>query len=132
MISAPPRWEATSSPTSVAEQRLPLAAYLLARTLDRRPVGVKGIAALRTADDAVNDVRAALPHGRGNVDTDITRTNGESVVLTRAARQAAEDWLDTALPMIDGGDVDTCITDAAASRMYGAGNCAERSGVTPP
>jgi hypothetical protein len=118
-----------SSSTSVAEQRLPLAGYLLARTIDRRPVSGKGIAALRTADDAVNDVRAALPHGRGNVDTDITRTNGESVVLTLAARRAAEDLLETATPMIDGGDVDSCIADAAASRMYGAGNCGVRASI---
>jgi hypothetical protein len=90
-----------------------LSAYLLARaamgkkddafrTVTHLPAGGRGRAKetpenlvrdLRAANDTLEEARALLPHGRGNVRSDILATNGEALRRMEAGRNLAENVL---------------------------------------
>jgi hypothetical protein len=82
----PPRREATKQ---VAAEDKPLAAYLTARALDRRPVEGQDLERLQRADQTVQASRRTLLHGRGNVSTDIAATEHESSCRVMAAHAFA-------------------------------------------
>jgi hypothetical protein len=98
-----------------------LAGYLLTRSLDGRPVAGNDLVRLDKADDTVINARKALSAGRGNVHSDIARSNGSSPHLVSSGRELVA-WM--------WGYVgkDTCRVAAAA--MYSrAGNCGEHAAV---
>src|SRR5207245_4025816 len=64
------------SHTRAPAEKLPLAGYLLTRSLDGRPLAEEDIVRLDKADDTVIDARKALSAGRGNVHSDIDRSDG--------------------------------------------------------
>lgn len=110
---------------SVPSPTLPLAGYLLARCLDGRPVDPDGVRRLRTADEAIREVRAAMALGRGNVNVDLRETGGKSRMHMVAARGMVHDWDRAGARLANTEPVNFHVKQAAASRVFGAGNCAE-------
>lgn len=109
----------------VPEEAMPLAGYLLARRLDRRPVLPEGIAVLGTADKAVSDARRALPFGRGNVDADIRQSIHESEMRVIAAQEMGDEMLKLGQPVVPDEEANFVAISAATARAFGAGNCDE-------
>lgn len=68
------------------EDRLPVAGYLMNRRRRFGPMSEDDLALLLRAQDAVDRARAQVPHGRGNVWTDVVATAGKSVVRTRVVQ----------------------------------------------
>lgn len=111
---------------SLAQQELPLAGYLFARAADSRHVDDKeDIDALRSADESVREAREHLSIGRGNVTTDLDRSNNESQHRTLAGRQLKK-ALDEA-NLHSTGSMLTPTQAAGASMVTKAGNCGEFS-----
>lgn len=100
--------------------KVPLAAYLLARHIDRRPIEGQDLARLRQADDTVVETRRRLDKGRGNVDVDIERSEHESSRRQRVAREIVR-------LQVTGGDPHQHLAIAAAALVMRAGNCMEHA-----
>jgi hypothetical protein len=114
---------------ALAADELPLAGYLLTCALDGRPVAPPDVARLRRANASVNETRALLRHGRGNVDVDVRATGNETRWRTKAARtqkdqfdgRTGERWVDFTTQATH---------SAAAASVFGAGNCGEHTSTT--
>ena len=114
---------------ALSTDELPLAAYLLTCALDGRPVAQPDVARLRRANASVNETRALLKHGRGNVDVDVRATGNESRWRMKAARtlkdqfdgRSGERWVDFSTQATH---------SAAAAHVFGAGNCGEHTSTT--
>lgn len=119
----------SAAPAKISDTELALAAYLLARAVDGRPVAASEISRLRLANASVNETRQLLKHGRGNVDVDVRATHNESTWRTKAARtfrlererKAKVPWnaFNQRAPY-----------SAAAASVFGAGNCGEHTSTT--
>jgi hypothetical protein len=119
----------SAAPAKISDAELALAAYLLARAVDGRPVAASEISRLRLANASVNETRQLLKHGRGNVDVDVRATHNESTWRTKAARtfrlererKAKVPWnaFNQRAPY-----------SAAAASVFGAGNCGEHTSTT--
>jgi len=101
------------------QDKLPHAAYLLARHIDGRPVEGGDLDRLRRADDTVIETRCRLSVGRSNVDVDIDRTAHDSSRRLYAGRELAATQLAT------GAQADEHLAVAAAALFLRAGNCME-------
>lgn len=109
------------SHTRMSREKLPLAGYLLMRSLDGRSLAREEIVRLDKADDTVIDARKALSSGRGNVHSDIASSNGSTPHLVHSGRGLVE-WM--------WGYVGEEPDRLATAAMYAhAGNCGEHAAV---
>jgi len=106
-----------------------LAAYLLMRAVDGRPVAAPEISRLRLANASVNETRQLLKHGRGNVDVDVRATNNESTWRMKAARSFRQEREQKAKVPWNAFEQRAPYSAAAAS-VFGAGNCGEHTSTT--
>jgi len=114
--------------TAIVDGELQLATYLLARSLDGRPVPLIDVIRLRKANATVNETRELLKYGRGNVDVDVRATGNESRWRMKAARtlkeeldsRSGEGWVDYSTQAVH---------SAAAAIVFGAGNCGEHASL---
>lgn len=118
-----------SDSTPLPSSALPLAGYLLARRVDERPVDQNDVKRLRNADAALGEARATMILGRGNVDVDLSKSEGESRVGMVAAREMVNDWNREGVRLADTEPVDFHVKRAAASMVFGAGSCAEHASL---
>ncbi len=125
--SGPARVSAT--PAKIAEAEVPLAAYLLMRAVDGRPVGASEVSRLRLANASVNETRQLLKHGRGNVDVDVRASHNESTWRTNAARTFRQEREKKAKVPWNVFEQRAPYSAAAAS-VFGAGNCGEHTSTT--
>ncbi len=119
----------SAAPAKITEAELPLAAYLLMRAVDGRPVAAPEIARLRLANASVNETRQLLKHGRGNVDVDVRATNNESTWRMKAARTFRQEREQKAKVPWNAFEQRAPYSAAAAS-VFGAGNCGEHTSTT--
>lgn len=122
--SAPAR--VSAAPARMTDAELPLAAYLLMRAVDGRPVAAPEIARLRLANASVNETRQLLKHGRGNVDVDVRATHNESTWRMKAARTFRQEREQKANVPWNAFEQRAPYSAAAAS-VFGAGNCGEHT-----
>ena len=119
----------SAAPAKVSDAELALAAYLLARAVDGRPVAASEISRLRLANASVNETRQLLKHGRGNVDVDVRATHNESTWRTKAARTfRLERERKAKVPW--NAFTQRAPYSAAAASVFGAGNCGEHTSTT--
>jgi hypothetical protein len=102
--------------TEVSQQEMPLAGYLLARSLDGRKVEGQDLERLRRADESVREARALLPYGRGNVKEDDNASPGAATTQLAGGRGLKSDLAET-------------LTTTSAI-WAGAGNCGEHAALT--
>lgn len=100
----------------VGTKDIGLAAYLTARAKLHRSIDGPELVSLRKANDTVTKTRALLSHGRGNVTTDLAKTQ-EPFWRTKFGRKQAASYR---------GDLAAC--SALAIKMQ-AGNCGEHADV---
>jgi hypothetical protein len=112
-LNASPRRRRTSS-LSEADRRL--ASYLFARSVDRRPPDLDELKMLKEGHASVEEARRLLPWGRGNVESDLTRTKNESLYRAWAMRSMAPLGLHP-------------VQRAALAVYAGGGNCGEHADV---
>ncbi|WP_143135971.1 hypothetical protein [Burkholderia ubonensis] len=105
---------AASERRGVADRDVDLATYLTARATVHRSVDSQQLQGLRKANDSVNETRARLIHGRGNVSTNLLESE-EPYWRTKFGREQSESR-------------SLAFGIAMAMRM-GAGNCGEHGGV---
>ncbi|WP_439894186.1 hypothetical protein ACS7SF_21685 (plasmid) [Ralstonia sp. 25C] len=127
--SAPARVSAAPAKTKITEAELPLAAYLLMRAVDGRPVAGPEIARLRLANASVNETRQLLKHGRGNVNVNVRATHNESTWRMKAARTFRQEREQKAKVPWNAFEQRAPYSAAAAS-VFGAGNCGEHTSTT--
>jgi len=101
-----------------------LAAYLLGRAVDNRPVEGADLIRLREANATVEQSRQLLGMGRGNVAVDIRATQGRSTRHAEAGRRLRGE-VEAQARGIAGRDV----ASVAASVAAQSGNCAEHANV---
>ncbi|CAJ0698045.1 hypothetical protein R11007_02713 [Ralstonia holmesii] len=119
----------SAAPAKISDTELALAAYLLARAVDGRPVAASEISRLRLANASVNETRQLLKHGRGNVDVDVRATHNESTWRTNAARTfRLERERKAKIPW--NAFNQRAPYSAAAASVFGAGNCGEHTSTT--
>jgi len=121
--------QVSAAPAKIAEAELALAAYLLMRAVDGRPVAAPEISRLRLANASVNETRQLLKHGRGNVDVDVRATNNESTWRMKAARSFRQEREQKAKVPWNAFEQRAPYSAAAAS-VFGAGNCGEHTSTT--
>ncbi len=104
-----------SSSLSNADRRL--AAYVFARTVDNRLPSDIELGMLREANASMKETQKLLPEGRGNVRSDLDRTQNDSFFRSSAMRSALQ-------------KVSLSSAQRAALAVHaGAGNCGEHSDV---
>jgi hypothetical protein len=108
---------AAAKQRGVADKNMGLAAYLTARSTVHQTIDGDELRHLRKANDSVNKARELLSHGRGNVTTDLAKSQEPYWRTAFGRRQSAIDKADAAL------------SSAMAVKM-GAGNCGEHAWVT--
>jgi hypothetical protein len=104
-------------------ESLPLAGYLLAREVDRRPVRGGNVERLHLADAAVRSAREALPLGRGNVEADIVASKGESELAAAAAQMLHHELVEMGFQHGPDPAVSVYATAAMTAKAFGAGVC---------
>jgi hypothetical protein len=102
---------------------LALASYLAARALDGRKVDEQDVRRLRAAQDTLDDTRQRLPHGRGNVSTDLKATDWRNDSRLRAARRLARKL--QAQEQSPTTRTRAQYFAAASAITFGVGNCGE-------
>ncbi|GLU35019.1 hypothetical protein Busp01_48610 [Trinickia caryophylli] len=107
---------ASASQRGIGTKDIGLAAYLTARSTLHRTIDGPELPSLRKANDTVTKTRALLSHGRGNVATDLAKTQ-EPFWRTRFGRMKAKSYR---------GDL--AAAGALAIKMK-AGNCGEHANV---
>ena len=115
LAPAPVRASA-AAPVPVMPTDLQQAAYILARDVMGRPLPPTHQAVLWQGNETRKAVLDMLPHGRGNVVTDVQATNRVSYQRTFAARAIVEGW-----PRRGSFDPEV----AALTTLAGSGNCSE-------
>jgi hypothetical protein len=108
---------------------LALAGYAWTREITGTPLHAGQAELLRTAQDVVDQTRATLHHGRGNVTTDVARTQGESTTRSMAARELLNQ-LPVLVPGVHRMAMLVRMGQASAAAAYaGAGRCGEHARV---
>ncbi|HET9643943.1 MAG TPA: hypothetical protein VFP68_11445, partial [Burkholderiaceae bacterium] len=102
---------------------LPLAGYMLARSVIGNPVEQEDVDRLLCANEAVRRTRNAFPFGRGNVDVDIGRTRLESTVRAAAAKTLLEEKLFTGTKVRVEDNENFYALCAMTGKVFGAGVC---------
>lgn len=99
---------------------LELASYLLARRVTGQPVVSDAQSLLRRAHQSRQDVLALMPHGRGNVQTDLDATANTGLHRVRALRDVVG-----SLSTLGAAQHQREMQAAALAARAGAGNCGE-------
>ncbi|MFL9859500.1 hypothetical protein PQR72_27850 [Paraburkholderia madseniana] len=102
------------------EKDVPLAAYVLARTVLGQPTEDRDLRRLQKGNETVNRTREHLKYGAGNIIDDIQRTGHESTHRVEAGR-----WVMTKLAKTTTGHAKA--NPAAAAIFTQAGNCGEHA-----
>jgi hypothetical protein len=107
----------------VPKETLPLAGYVLARSVIGNPLEQEQVARLLPADEAVRRTRNAFPFGRGNVDVDTVRTRLESTVRSLAAKTLLKEKLFTGPEVRSSPNENFYALCAMTGKVFGAGVC---------
>jgi hypothetical protein len=106
--------------SSLSEGDRRLAAYVFARSVDQRRPDNTELKMLKEGAASIEEARGMLPWGRGNVASDLARTNNESFYRASAMRTTAHEVARLGL-----GPAQM----ASLSAYAGGGNCVEHSDV---